>query len=53
MITVEKRVFEKLEQLKGHVNVILEENEAILNNLKTKDEYIEQIVKEFKIRTSK
>jgi hypothetical protein len=41
-------VFERLKELKGHIKIILEENESIINNLYSKDECIEQLIRELR-----
>jgi hypothetical protein len=41
-------LFERLKELKGHIKIILEENESIINNLYSKDECIEQLVRELR-----
>ena len=41
-------MFERLGELKGHIKIILEENDSIINNLNSKDESIEQLIRMLK-----
>ena len=41
-------MFERLGELKGHIKIILEENDSIINNLNSKDECIEQLIRMLK-----